>query len=115
MQIKASLQRLQAIVEGQDVANLVLLLKELVPDYNPGTELLKTALSIKPYNAGPEKIPVRREQTETPDAAKLTPLCANMSETGSPSTITVGRGKKSHFDKHEQDKLFFRCVGSFGA
>jgi hypothetical protein len=43
------------------------------------------------------------------------PLCANMSETGSPSTITVGRGKKSHFDKHEQDKLFFRCVGSFGA
>ena len=42
-------------------------------------------------------------------------LCANMSETGSPSTITVGRGKKSHFDKHEQDKLFLRCVGSFGA
>src|ERR1035437_744085 len=25
------------------------------------------------------------------------PLCANMSETSSPSTITVGRGKKSHF------------------
>ena len=43
------------------------------------------------------------------------PLCANMSETGCPSTITVGRGKKSHFDKHEQDKLFLRCVGSFGA
>ena len=43
------------------------------------------------------------------------PLCANMSETGSPSAITVGRGKKSHFDQHEQDKLFFRCVGSFGA
>ena len=42
-------------------------------------------------------------------------LCANMSETGSPSTITVGRGKKSHFDKLEQDKLFLRCVGSFGA
>ena len=43
------------------------------------------------------------------------PLCANISETSSPSTITVGRGKKSHFDKHEQDKLFLRCVGSFGA
>ena len=43
------------------------------------------------------------------------PLCANMSETSSPSTITVGRGKKSHFDKHGQDKYFFRCVGSFGA
>jgi FlaA1/EpsC-like NDP-sugar epimerase len=74
MQIKASLQRLQAIVEGQDVANLVLLLKELVPDYNPGTELLKTALSIKPYNAGPDKIPVHRAQTETPVVAKLTPV-----------------------------------------
>ena len=42
-------------------------------------------------------------------------LCANMSETSSPSTITVGRGKKSHFDEHKQDKYFFRCVGSFGA
>jgi FlaA1/EpsC-like NDP-sugar epimerase len=73
IQIKASLQHLQAIVEGQDVANLVLLLKELVPDYNPGTELLKTALSVKPYNTGPERIPVHREQTETPDVAKLKP------------------------------------------
>jgi len=42
-------------------------------------------------------------------------LCANISETGCPSTITVGRGKKSHLDKHEQDQHFFRCVGSFGA
>jgi hypothetical protein len=52
----------------------VLLLKELVPDYNPGTELLKTALSIKPYNADPGKIPVHRAQTETPVVAKLTPV-----------------------------------------
>jgi len=43
------------------------------------------------------------------------PLCANMSETSSPSTITVGRGRKSHIDKHEQDKHFFRRVGGFGA
>ena len=42
-------------------------------------------------------------------------LCAKMSETSSPSIITVGRGKKSHFDEHEQDKHFIRCVGSFGA
>jgi FlaA1/EpsC-like NDP-sugar epimerase len=73
MQLKASLLRLQAIVEGQDVANLVLLLKELVPDYNPGTELLKTALSIKPYDAGSDKIPVHSGQTETPVVAKSTP------------------------------------------
>jgi DNA-binding CsgD family transcriptional regulator len=45
----------------------------------------------------------------------LEALCANISETSSPSTITVGRGKKSHLDKHEQDQFFFRCVGSFGA
>jgi FlaA1/EpsC-like NDP-sugar epimerase len=73
MQIKASLHRLQAIVEGQDIASLVILLKELVPDYNPGTELLKTALSIKPYTAGLDKIPVHRAQAETPAVAKLTP------------------------------------------
>jgi FlaA1/EpsC-like NDP-sugar epimerase len=73
IQIKTSLQRLQAIVEGRDVANLVLLLKELVPDYNPGAELLKTALSIKPYNAGPDKISVHSGQTETPVVAKITP------------------------------------------
>src|ERR1017187_8210058 len=45
----------------------------------------------------------------------LAALCANMSETSSPSTITVGRGKNSHFDKHGQGKYFFRCVGSLGA
>jgi hypothetical protein len=42
-------------------------------------------------------------------------LCAKMSETSRPSTITVGRGKKSHFDEHKQDTYFFRFVGSFGA
>ncbi len=43
------------------------------------------------------------------------PLCANISETSRPSTITVGRGKKSHLDEHKQVQHFFRCVGSFGA
>jgi hypothetical protein len=73
MQIKASLQQLQAIVEGHDVANLVLLLKELIPDYNPGAELLKTALSIKPFDAGPGKLAVRRDQAGLQVVAKLTP------------------------------------------
>ena len=73
MQIKASLHRLQAVVEGRDIAMLVLLLKELVPDYNPGTELLKAALSIKPYNAGPDKIPVHRADSEAPAVTKLNP------------------------------------------
>ena len=66
---------------------------------------------------------LRRDASVYFDAGKLrtgleviaNPLCANISETSSPSTITVGRGKKSHFDEHKQDKYFFRCVGSFGA
>jgi hypothetical protein len=49
------------------------------------------------------------------DAKKVGTLCANIGETSCPSTITVGRGKKSHLDEHKQDKYFFRCVGSFGA
>ena len=53
----------------------------------------------------------------TPGVTELRPLalCANIGETSRPSTITVGRGKKSHIDQHQQDKLFFCCVGSFGA
>ena len=68
MQFKASLQNLQAIVEGHDIANLVLLLKEWIPDYNPGGELLKSALSVKPYNADLEKISVLRAPAEIPPA-----------------------------------------------
>jgi PRTRC genetic system protein E len=60
------------------------------------TQLTATARTVEPAKPAP-------------------PLCANMSETSSSLTITVGRGKKSHFDKHEQEHYFFRCVGSFGA
>src|ERR1039458_10084613 len=56
-------------------------------------------LRIGPSEAAKRSRKSRRSRT----------LCANMSETSSPSTITVGRGKKSHFDKHGQDKYFFRC------
>jgi FlaA1/EpsC-like NDP-sugar epimerase len=48
LQIQASLRRLRPIIDRKDVANLVLTLKELIPDYNPGSELLKTAFSSKP-------------------------------------------------------------------
>jgi FlaA1/EpsC-like NDP-sugar epimerase len=73
MQIRASLHRLQAVVEGQDIARLVLLLKELVPDYNPGVELLKTALSVKPHNPVPDKIPVHRAESENSAVTQLKP------------------------------------------
>ena len=48
----------------------------------------------------------------------LAPLCANMSETSTPWTITVGRRRKSHLGKPLEPSsawFFFRCVGRFGA
>jgi hypothetical protein len=59
------------------------------------------------------KLTTRRDLTAA--ISQRYPLCANIGETSCPSTITVGRGKKSHLDEHKQDKYFFRCVGSFGA
>jgi FlaA1/EpsC-like NDP-sugar epimerase len=50
-QMKIHLQHLQEAVEEQDVARLVLLLKDLIPDYNPGSQLLKLALYATPGNA----------------------------------------------------------------
>jgi FlaA1/EpsC-like NDP-sugar epimerase len=52
LHIQASLRSLLQIAERQDVANLVLTLKELISDYNPGSTLLKTALSGKPSHVG---------------------------------------------------------------
>jgi FlaA1/EpsC-like NDP-sugar epimerase len=52
LHIQASLRNLHQITERQDVANLVLTLKELIPDYNPGSELLKTAMSSKSSHVG---------------------------------------------------------------
>jgi FlaA1/EpsC-like NDP-sugar epimerase len=73
-QIKAVLLRLQKISEEQDIANLVLLLKDLIPDYNPGADLLKAALSTKTDRTVQAKVAVLSAHTETPTAAtKLTP------------------------------------------
>jgi hypothetical protein len=40
-----ALEELRQIAERKDVARLVLYLKELIPDYNPGSPLLKLAMS----------------------------------------------------------------------
>jgi hypothetical protein len=40
-----ALEELRQISERKDVARLVLYLKELIPDYNPGSPLLKLAMS----------------------------------------------------------------------
>ena len=44
-QMKVYLRELQKISEEQDIGRLILLLKELIADYNPGSQLLKTALA----------------------------------------------------------------------
>jgi FlaA1/EpsC-like NDP-sugar epimerase len=64
-QIKAYMQELQQIVNSRDLARLVLLLKELIPDYNPGTQLLRVAMSVDPaHKPGVAKIPVPAGQVE---------------------------------------------------
>jgi hypothetical protein len=40
-----ALEELRQISDRKDVARLVLYLKELIPDYNPGSPLLKLAMS----------------------------------------------------------------------
>ena len=52
LDIQASLRSLRQFAERQDLANVVLTLKELIPDYNPGAELLKAVLSAKQNRVG---------------------------------------------------------------
>jgi hypothetical protein len=67
------MQRLQGIVEEQDVASLVLLLKELIPNYSPGSKMLKAAVRVQPNLAKPAKVQVPSEQVERVLSASLTP------------------------------------------
>lgn len=60
-QMKVFLEDLHRVVDRRDVAHLVLLLKDLVPEYNPGSQLLKLALSVK---------------SNHPEAAPKTPVSA---------------------------------------
>jgi len=56
LDIQASLRGLLQIAVRQDTGELVLALKELIPDYNPGSELLKTALSARSNPEAWEKV-----------------------------------------------------------
>jgi FlaA1/EpsC-like NDP-sugar epimerase len=50
-----ALDELRLIFERKDVARLVLYLKELIPDYNPGAQLLKSAMAATATQASPVK------------------------------------------------------------
>jgi FlaA1/EpsC-like NDP-sugar epimerase len=71
-QMKIHLQHLQAAVDEQDVARLVLLLKDLIPDYNPGAQLLKLALYAAPADTGAEgaHAPIRAGSPVFPSASR---------------------------------------------
>jgi hypothetical protein len=49
--MQVALEELRLIFERKDVARLVLFLKELIPDYNPGSQLLKLAMAATAPNA----------------------------------------------------------------
>lgn len=70
-QLKSILLRLRKIDEEQDIASLVLLLKELIPEYSPGAYLLKSAMLSEPNQAVLDKAPVHCGQADTAAAAKL--------------------------------------------
>ena len=72
--VRAILGQLQTFAENHDVAGLVLLLKELIPDYNPGSQLLKAAFSVKPAHVVLEKIPTTRTQAESTAVQRLRPV-----------------------------------------
>jgi FlaA1/EpsC-like NDP-sugar epimerase len=64
IELKAYMKQFQNIVDRRDVARLVLLLKELIPDYNPGSRLLKAALSNRPSHFGPVEVEIPAEPAE---------------------------------------------------
>jgi FlaA1/EpsC-like NDP-sugar epimerase len=77
--IKTYMQELQHVVSSRDIARLVLLFKELIPDYNPGSQLLKAALSAEPNPKPlPAKITIPAGQTEGPVPVKKLAAASRM-------------------------------------
>jgi FlaA1/EpsC-like NDP-sugar epimerase len=63
-EVKTILRQLQTISAEHDVASLVLLLKELIPDYNPSSQLLERATCAEPKHAIRAMTPVTRASFE---------------------------------------------------
>jgi FlaA1/EpsC-like NDP-sugar epimerase len=72
-QIGARLQDLRRIVEMQDVTGLALILKEMIPDYNPTSRLLSEALKLASNHAPKAIRPDSTGYSERPLEARLTP------------------------------------------
>jgi len=72
-QMKEHLKELQQIIKAQDVGLLLLLLKELIPDYNPGSQLLHAALSTPLSHPDPIARATPRKSAETSLPVELIP------------------------------------------
>ena len=70
-QMRAYLQELQRICDAQDIGRLLMLLKELIPEYNPGSQLLQAALSTQLSHAEPARIQSPARQAESVLSANL--------------------------------------------
>jgi len=64
-QLEAYLQDLRVIIERRDIARLVLLLKGLVPEYNPDAQLLRTALAVEFSSVETLGIPIPIRRAES--------------------------------------------------
>ncbi len=71
-QIRATLQELHGIIEEHSVIDLVMLLKKLIPDYNPSSLLLKGAFSAELGHGAPEALVANRAQTDGAAAKRMT-------------------------------------------
>ncbi len=70
VQIKEIMHRLQQIIEEQDVASLLLMLKKLIPDYSPESKTLKAAMSVQPIHVKPGTTQVPSGQVESVVSAR---------------------------------------------
>jgi len=71
MQMKTCMQDLQQAVSERDTLRIVLLLKELIPDYTPSSKLLKATVSIESNHADPARVQVLSGQAESVLAANI--------------------------------------------
>ncbi len=72
-EIQARLRDLKRIVETQDISALVVLLKEMIPDYNPTSVILSEALLMAIAPAGPRNSQDPNAYKEKQAVARLVP------------------------------------------
>jgi FlaA1/EpsC-like NDP-sugar epimerase len=71
--LKTRLESMRRSVQRHEVADLILSLKQLIPDYNPSTQILKAAMSAQSQYVDPDKIKTSTAHNEIPVAVKLVP------------------------------------------